>query len=86
MDVMMHNVQDPEGRSFKNLYQYIIEDDIIDLLGDTKFASFLSPFKTFSENEIKESLLTEEYHISYANYHFYFSPVTIIIYYNYTTS
>ena len=25
------------------------------------------------ENEIKESLLTEEYHISYANYHFYFS-------------
>ena len=54
MDVMMHNVQDPEGRSFKNLYQYIIEDDIIDLLGDTKFVSFLSPFKTFSENEIKE--------------------------------
>ena len=54
MNAMMHNVQDPDGRSFKNLYQYIIEDDIIDLLGDTKFVSFFSPFKTFSENEIKE--------------------------------
>jgi 5'-3' exonuclease len=54
MDSMIHNVQDPEGRSFKNLYQYIIEDDILDFLGDTKFASFFSPFKAYCENEINE--------------------------------
>lgn len=54
MDLMMHTVQDTEDRSFKNLYQYIIEDDIVELLGDTRFASFFSVFKTYSENEIKE--------------------------------
>lgn len=54
MDNMIHNVQDPEDRSFKNLYRFIIEDDIIDFLGDTKFSSFFSPFIQFSEREKKE--------------------------------
>lgn len=54
MEAMMYAPQDPEGRSFKNLYQYIIEDKIEELMGDTKFASFLSPFKSFAEREIKE--------------------------------
>ena len=50
---MMYATQDPEGRSFKNLYQYIVEDDIDELTGDTRFASFLAPFKSFAEREIK---------------------------------
>ena len=54
MESMMYATQDPEGRSFKNLYQYIMEDKIEELMGDTKFASFFSPFKSFAEREIKE--------------------------------
>lgn len=54
MNSMIHNVQDPEGRSFSNLYQYIIEDDIIDFLGDTKFASFFTTFKQLEDREKKE--------------------------------
>ena len=53
MEAMMYAPQDPEGRSFKNLYQYIVEDNIDELLGDTKFASFFSPFKSFAQREIK---------------------------------
>ena len=53
MDSMMYAPQDPEGRSFKNLYQYICEDKITELMGDTKFASFFAPFKSFAEREIK---------------------------------
>ena len=53
MDAMMYAPQDPDGRSFKNLYQYIVDDDIDELTGDTKFASFFAPFKTFAEREIK---------------------------------
>lgn len=54
MDAMMYAPQDPEGRSFKNLYMYIKEDKIEELMGDTKFASFFAPFKSFAEREIKE--------------------------------
>lgn len=53
MDAMMYAPQDPEGRSFKNLYQYIKEDGVDELMGDTKFTSFFTPFKTFAEREIK---------------------------------
>lgn len=53
MDAMMYAPQDPEGRSFKNLYQYICEDKITELIGDTRFASFFAPFKSFAEREIK---------------------------------
>ena len=53
MDAMMYAPQDPDGRSFKNLYQYIVDDDIDELTGDTRFASFFAPFKTFAEREIK---------------------------------
>ena len=54
MDAMMHAPQDPEGRSFKNLYQYIIEDKVEELMGDTKFASFFNTFKQLTEREINE--------------------------------
>lgn len=53
MDAMMHAPQDPEGRSFKNLYQYILEDGIEELEGDTKFASFFRVFKEFANREIE---------------------------------
>jgi 5'-3' exonuclease len=53
MDAMMHAPQDPEGRSFKNLSQYISEDGIEELDGDTKFASFFRVFKEFADREIK---------------------------------
>ena len=53
MDAMMYAPQDPEGRSFGNLYQYITEDKIEDFMGDTKFASFFAPFKSFAQREIK---------------------------------
>ena len=53
IDSMMYAVQDPDGRSFKNLYQYIIEDDITDLKSETKFASFFEQFKILADKEIK---------------------------------
>ena len=53
MDAMMHAPQDPEGRSFGNLYQYIIDDGIDELRGDTKFTSFFRPFKEFADREVK---------------------------------
>ena len=53
MDAMMHAPQDPDGRSFKNLYQYIQEDGIEEFMGDTKFASFFRPFKEFANREIE---------------------------------
>ena len=52
LDNMMYNVQDPEGRSFGNLYQYIVEDDITELRDENKFATFFEPFKSLSEKEI----------------------------------
>lgn len=53
MNAMMYAPQDPENRSFSNLYKYILEDKIEELMGDTKFASFFAPFKSFAEREIK---------------------------------
>ena len=53
MDNMMHSPLDPEGRSFTNLYRLILEDGINELKGDTKFATFFSPFKKLEEKEKK---------------------------------
>jgi len=52
LNSMMYNVQDPEGRSFGNLYQYIVEDDITELRDENKFATFFEPFKSLAEKEI----------------------------------
>lgn len=52
IDFMMYNVQDVEGRSFSNLYQYIIEDGIDELKSETKFASFFEQFKILANKEI----------------------------------
>ncbi len=49
---MMYNAQDPEGRSFGNLYNYIIEDDIMELISDSAFSNFFLPFKELANKEI----------------------------------
>lgn len=53
MDSMMYAPQDPEGRSFKNIYEMIVEDDITDLLGDNQFSGFFSVFKPLEQKEQK---------------------------------
>lgn len=52
MDETMYNVQDPEGRSYKNLYQYIVEDKIEKLINEDVFAMFFEPFKCLTNKEI----------------------------------
>ena len=41
---------------------YIVDDDIRELAGDTRFASFFAPFKTFAEREIKRYNKSREEH------------------------
>ena len=50
---MMYAPQDPDGRSFGNLSAMIREDKVEELMGDTKFASFFAPFKSFADREIR---------------------------------
>jgi 5'-3' exonuclease len=51
---MIHNVQDPEGRSFENLYSYMLEDGIDELSDSDRFAFFFEPFKVLIDKEIRE--------------------------------
>ena len=51
MDNMMYVPQDPEGRSLTNVYEIIQQIGIMELMGDTKFASFFSPFKRLMDKE-----------------------------------
>jgi 5'-3' exonuclease len=53
MDNTMYAPMDPEDRSFTNLYNYIISDNITDLKTPDKFSSFFSTFKSLTEKEIK---------------------------------
>lgn len=53
MDAMIHAPLDPEDRSTQNLYRIILENKIEELMGDTKFASFFSPFKKIEVQERK---------------------------------
>lgn len=53
IESMMYAPQDPEGRSFSNLYQFIVEDDITELVSEKKFASFFEQFKILADKEIK---------------------------------
>ena len=50
---MMHNVQDPEGRSFENLYSYMLEDGIDELSDSDRFAFFFEPYKPLIDKEVK---------------------------------
>ena len=53
MDSMMYAPQDPEDRSFGNLYKMINEDNIEELMSETKFSSFFNIFKRLQEKELK---------------------------------
>ena len=50
---MMYEVQDPEGRSFQNLYQMIQEDGIDELRDSNNFSRFFYEYKIFADREIK---------------------------------
>ena len=52
MDSTMYAPMDPEGRSFTNLYQYILDDNITDLKKIDRFSSFFSTFKPLIDREI----------------------------------
>lgn len=49
---MMYNAQDPTDRSFSNLYRYIQDNGIYELMKDSSFASFFTPFKELANKEI----------------------------------
>lgn len=51
MNEIMHAPLDPEGRDFKNLYQIIQDNDMIDLLDTNIFSSFFSSFNGLIDNE-----------------------------------
>ena len=53
MDSMIHAPIDPDGRSFQNLYSYILEDNIDELKSSGKFSSFFSTFKKLEDIEKK---------------------------------
>lgn len=53
MDNTMYAPMDIEGRSFENLYKYIVEDDITELRDAGKFSAFFSTFKPLVDKEIK---------------------------------
>ena len=53
MDGMIHAPIDPDGRSFQNLYSYIIDDNIDVLKSGEKFSSFFSTFKKIENIEKK---------------------------------
>ena len=48
---MMYNAMDPTDRSFENLYKMIEDDDITELRGQGRFASFFEPFKILADKE-----------------------------------
>jgi 5'-3' exonuclease len=50
---MMHVVQDPDGRSFENLYSYMLEDGIDELSDSDRFAFFFEPYKSLADKEMK---------------------------------
>ena len=50
---MMHNVQDPEGRSFENLYSYMLEDGIDELSDTDRFSFFFEPYKPLVDKEMR---------------------------------
>jgi 5'-3' exonuclease len=53
MDAMMYAPMDPEGRSIKNLYKIILDQNIQDLQSDSQFSGFFRPFKKLEEKELK---------------------------------
>lgn len=53
LDSMMYAPMDPEGRSEKNLYSFIHEHNLTELLNVDRFASFFVDFKPLINKELK---------------------------------
>ena len=53
LDYIMESPIDPSGRSFENIYKIIVENGISDLINDTHFSSFFSPFNSIVDEEKK---------------------------------
>ena len=53
LDSMIYAPMDPDGRSFVNLYQLILRDNITDLKSHDRFSNFFSTFKPLADKEIK---------------------------------
>lgn len=53
LEAMMYAPMDTDGRSFENLYKYIVEDNITDLISHNIFSSFFINFKKLADKEIK---------------------------------
>ena len=51
MEEMMYAPQDPEGRTFANVYALVKEDGITELYNETKFSTFFSSFKPLIKRE-----------------------------------
>ena len=51
MDETMYAPMDSDGRSFNNLYQYIIDDNITDLVNPNSFANFFSSYNSLIDKE-----------------------------------
>ena len=58
IDSMMYAPQDPEDRSFKNLYQFMIDDEITELKDVNKFTNFFAPFNKYN-NDINKHINDE---------------------------
>ena len=50
---MMYTPQDPDGRSFENLYAMVKQDGIDEIKDSTRFATFFAPFKNLADKEIR---------------------------------
>lgn len=53
LDNIMYAPLDPEGRSFSNLYSIINENEMLELMDETKFGNFFSSFYKLIDNEKK---------------------------------
>lgn len=53
MESMMYAPIDPEGRSYGNLIEIFKENQIVEFMSDTKFASFFNIFKRIEDKELK---------------------------------
>ena len=53
LDNIMYTTLDAEGRSFSNLYSIINENEMLELMDETKFGNFFSSFYKLIDNEKK---------------------------------
>jgi 5'-3' exonuclease len=57
VNVLIDGEIDPEGRSVKNVYNFLKRDGIDKVLGEDRFTNYLFPFKKLMEREIKSIII-----------------------------